>query len=361
MGFLPGETVPNLYNLWRGFAFAAIPGDYEPFLDHIFRNICKRNEELYNYVINWMARCVQNPATPGQVALVLRGGRGSGKSFFAKHFGALFGRHFLHISNSGHLVGNFNSHLRDCVVLFADEAFYANDRRHTSILKTLITEETIPIESKGVDVETAPNYIHLIMASNDLHVIPAGGDERRFLVLDVGNENQQDSKYFKNLAKLLKAGGYEALLHHLSTIDLSEFDVSKVPQTDALREQKLLSLSVEEEWWYQKLCRGTSLEEEEEWKTEIPKDYLVDDYINNAKKFNISRRGSATSLGKQLGKLVPSLEHRQILTDVKVHTPDGFYVYQKKRMYHYIVPPLAECRAHWDKMFGKEKWENYHF
>ena len=37
------------------------------------------------------------------------------------------GQHALKISNAKHLVGNFNSHLRDCVFLFADEAFFAGD------------------------------------------------------------------------------------------------------------------------------------------------------------------------------------------------------------------------------------------
>jgi hypothetical protein len=35
-------------------------------------------------------------------------------------------------------VGNFNVHLRDCVMLFADEAFCDGDKQHESVLKTLI-------------------------------------------------------------------------------------------------------------------------------------------------------------------------------------------------------------------------------
>jgi len=356
LGFYPGESDPNTYNLWRGFSVPTTPGDCEPFLDHIRRNVCSNRDDLYDYVIGWMARCVQSPDTTGQVALVLRGGRGTGKSFFAKQFGALFGRHFMQVSNSGHLVGNFNSHLRDVVLLFADEAFYAGDRKHASVLKTLITEETIPIEAKGVDIETAPNYVHLIMASNDMHVIPAGGDERRFLVLDVGNENKQDTTYFSNLAKKLEDGGYAALLHFLMSYDLSEFNVHTVPQTDALREQKLLSLHVEEEWWYQKLYNGTVLQNDTEWQEVIPKEALVDDFIDNAKRFNVTRRGTATSLGRFLGKLVPNIQQRQMMGKVNRVAPDGFSYVETKRMYHYILPSLEECRKHWDKSYGKETW-----
>ncbi len=238
--FAPGREVEGTFNLWKGFAVAAKPGDlHETFLVHVRDNVCQGDEEAYRYLLGWMARAVQYPGEQGEVAVVLRGGKGTGKSFFAKHLGRLFGRHFLHVSNPSHLVGNFNSHLRDAVLLFADEAFYARDKKHASILKTLITEDTLQIEAKGVDVETAPNYVHLIMASNDEHVVPASGDERRFFVLDVGEGQQQNSQYFGRIATDLEGGGYESLLHFLLTYDLSGYDVRSVPQTNALKEQKL--------------------------------------------------------------------------------------------------------------------------
>ncbi|MFO1153660.1 MAG: DNA-primase RepB domain-containing protein [Rhodospirillales bacterium] len=139
--FEPGrDDVGNDYNLWRGFACEAVPGDCSMFLDHLREVICDGVEEHYQYLIRWLARCVQKPDTPGEVAVVMRGKQGTGKSFFVKQFGSLWGQHFLQVADAKHLVGNFNAHLRDCVVLFGDEAFYAGDRRHESILKMLITE-----------------------------------------------------------------------------------------------------------------------------------------------------------------------------------------------------------------------------
>ena len=60
------------------------------------------------------------------------------------------------------------------MVVFADEAFGVEDRSSSGVLKMLITEPTIPIERKGLDVVQAKNVVHLIMASNDDWVIPAG-------------------------------------------------------------------------------------------------------------------------------------------------------------------------------------------
>ncbi|WP_300336516.1 primase-helicase family protein [Accumulibacter sp.] len=244
VAFAPGQdTPPDVYNTWKGFAVNAVSGNQHlPFLDHIRDNVCSGNEEHYRYLLGWMARAVQQPGCPGEVAVVLRGKRGTGKGFLAKVFGGLFGRHYLPVTDSRHVTGNFNAHLRDCVVLFGDEALYAGDKRHESTLKSLITEETIAIERKGFDTEAARNCLHIIMASNEAWVVPAGEFERRFFVLDVGSERMQDTAYFGELNRILEAGGRENLLHFLMNYDISDFNVRAVPRTRALEEQQARSL-----------------------------------------------------------------------------------------------------------------------
>lgn len=354
--FAPNREVDGAYNLWKGFGCQNIPGDCSLFLEYVRVVVCDGSEEHFRWLERWMARAAQQPASPGEVAIVLRGMRGTGKSFFAKTFGSLFARHFMQVSNPGHLVGNFNSHLRDVVVLFADEAFFAGDKKHASVLKTLITEETLAIEKKGVDVETAPNFIHLIMASNDMHVIPAGGDERRFFVLDVSREHQQDTAYFRAIAEQMDDGGREALLHHLLTLDLGDFNPRQAPETDALREQKLLSLSVEEEWWFGKLEEG-SLLGDGLWPREILREALVNDYVNYARRFNITRRGSATAIGRFLNRVCPRLRKIQKRAEIEVTGGDGFSrTITKDRAYFYAMPSLDDCRERWEELYGRQEW-----
>lgn len=355
--FLPERSVEeDVYNLWKGFAVEARAGNCELFLGHIRENICSNNEIWYNYLVGWMARVVQTPATPGEVAVVLRGGRGVGKSIFARIFGSLFGRHYMQVSNSSHLVGNFNNHLRDLVLMFADEAFYANDKKHESILKSLVTEETMAYEPKGVDVETGPNFIHLIMASNDEHVIPAGGDERRFFVLDVGEAHRQDTVYFQALVEQMDDGGREALLHHLRHIDISEYNVRIVPETAALREQKLLSLSVDEEWWFQKLYHSQLLYDEGEWPKEVMYRALVDDYIEHARRHHILRRSTETRLGKFLERILPPHRKERRMAQVEVMSGDGWTRQKTVKALFYAIPSLIECRARWERFHGNTDW-----
>jgi len=352
IAFAPGEETPdNVLNLWRGFAVEPREGDCSLFLAHVRDNLCAGNETHYNYLMDWCARMMQHPAEQGHVAVVLRGEQGTGKGWFARVIGHLLGRHFLHISNSKHLVGHFNAHLRDCLLLFADEAFYAGDKHHASILKTLVTENTIFVEPKGVDPETAPNFIHLLMASNESWVVPAGPVERRFFVLDVGRDHMQDAAYFASIKAQLEAGGYEALLWHLLRRDISAFNpYLPPPKTRALQAQKILSMSDLEEWWYGKLCDGRVLPGHGEWRRDALCVELEADYVAYSRRFNRPARGNATRLGHFLRRAVPAVTRRQLGGKRQVVVDGRPEVVT--RPWQYTLPPLDDCRKFWDDNFG---------
>ena len=349
--FSPGGDREGDYNLWRGFGVEPSLGNrHLSFLAHLRENVCQRQDALYDYLLGWLSRAVQLPGQQGHTAVVMRGDQGVGKGFVAKAIGKLFGRHFLHVANAQHLTGNFNYHLRDCVLLFADEAFYAGDKRHASVLKTLITEDSLVIEAKGLDSEMSQNCTHLIMASNDDWVVPAGMNERRFFVLDVSNEHRQDTTYFNQINKDLEDGGLSNLLHFLLEQNIKEFNVRKIPQTVALQEQKVYSFSAEEEWWFSKLREGRVLQRRDGWPVIILCEELLDDYVQYTRNFSLSSRGNATKLGRFLRKCWPSCERKQLSGSVSAEL-NG----QKKdleRPYVYALESLDKMRSHWDLHYG---------
>jgi hypothetical protein len=347
MTFSPGQTVPGVYNLWQGFYCPPLPGDrHHSFLEHLYNNVCSGVRAYYDYLIGWSARAVQKPDRPGETAIVMRGKPGTGKSFFANQFGKLFGRHYLHVSNAAHLIGQFNSHLRDCVVVFGDEAFYAGDKKHESVLKTLITEEHMMIEQKGVDAELSPNFTHLILASNEDWVVPAGPAERRFFVLDVGEEHQRDTRYFRHILADMNSGGRENLLHYLLTYDLDEFEVRDVPTTQALQDQKLRNLDPMHDWWHSKLMDGKLLTEADQYSDRVACNALRRDYVDHARQYSTQRLGTATKLGLFLNRVCPQDYPRRFRSD-----KGG------RREYVYQFPSLAELRQCWDQLFDqKSAW-----
>lgn len=355
------EHVDDAYNLWKGFACDTRPGDCSLLLQHIKENLCGGNEEYNTYLLNWMASAVQHPDKTGEVAVVLRGKMGTGKGVFCHSFGSIWGRHYLHVSNPKHLVGQFNSHLRDCVVLFGDEAFFAGDKSHESVLKTLITERMLMTEAKGIDAEQTPNFVHLLLASNSDWVVPAMGDERRFFVLDVAETQAQNTEYFAAIVhQMEKEGGKEALLHMLKTRDITGWDVRKAPQTEALRDQKMESMSPLQQWWYDKLQDARIMLKGDPWPKEISKDAIFEDMNKYFDRAKVNRRPSATMLQKQLAKWMPDgkMTVTQRMSEVTFDDGFGMELKKKARVTFFSLAPVTECRLHWSKITKSDpaKW-----
>ena len=216
----------------------------------------------------------------------------------------------------------------------------------------LITEEMLTVEGKGVDMEVSANYIHLIMASNDRWVVPAGVDDRRFFVLDMDESVKNNFPHFDRMRKqYYKTGGQEAFLYHLQNYDLEGFQVRKPPATRALQEQKMFSLQPEEEWWYSKLRDGRLMPEDDEWTGAAVVDSLVSDYATYTQRFAVTRRGNATRLGRFLRRVCPELKKKQGREPVEVTLLNGT-VKMVSRPYYYVFADLETCRGYWDQHYG---------
>jgi hypothetical protein len=304
-----GNAPADCWNLWSGFAVEPRQGDWSLMREHIRDVICAGDDASFEYVLNWTARLFQKPNRPGEVALVLRGLKGVGKGIFFQYLRKAWGQHGLYISNPKHLVGNFNAHLRDCVFLFADEAFFAGDRQHESVLKALVTDPVIPVEGKYQNVITVPNMLHVGMASNAEWVIPASRDERRYAVFDVADAHRGDKAYFDAIGAQMNGGGLAAMIHEMRERDISGFDVAVVPDTNALKEQKRFSLDSIDSWLHAVIGRGFvwrsrhGLEEFGEWHEFCATELLMASYqqwcSDNRERWPASR----IALGKRLTEI----------------------------------------------------------
>ncbi len=282
------------------------------------------------------------PDKPAEVALVLQGGKGSGKGTFGRLFGKLFGQHFWHISNPKHLTGNFNEHLRYSIVVFADEAFYAGDKSHEGILKCIITEPTLAVEGKYKNPIQVQNMIHLIIASNNDWIIPASGLERRYCVLKVTDNNQQDHQYFEAIHTQMENGGFSAMLFDLKLIDLRKVNLRKVPQTPALIEQKLHSLHGVERWIYDVLSkREIGLEIWSDKGLIITKRNTYIDYSNSAQLRREYKPQDDSGMAKTLKKILGNC--------IKDARPAGG---SRERVWYFDT--IENCRTQFSKYIGAD-------
>ena len=339
--YAPNISGNGRLNLWTGFGCEPRAGNCQLYMTHLRDNICAGNEEHAKYLLNWQAYAVQHPDRQGEVAVVMRGKEGTGKGVAAKQFGRLFGAHFRHVVHAKHLTGHFNAHLQQCSALFADEAFFAGDRAHESILKALITEEMLLIEPKGIDPFAVRNCIHLMMSSNSDWVVPAGADARRYFVLNVGDDHIQDHAYFAAIIRQMDNGGREALLYELLNRDLSDFSVQTVPQTQALAEQK------------QHSRRGV--------------DRLVETIAHDGilPAAHAIHPDVAVTTGEEKGDgfycaaraLVPDLKYESsIVISNKLKEEWGCSAWKSGNQRGLRFPLLAELREKFDKRHGKQAW-----
>ena len=236
-----GDKDHRCLNMWEGFSIKSAPGDWSLFKAHVHDNLCSGNAEYADYLIRWMAFIVQF-RKPTEVAVVLRGEKeGTGKTFFSKHFGHLFSRHAMLISNPEQILGKFNPHFETCLLVGAEEAIFSGDKRHRDAFWSLITGSTITIEPKGYTIYTVPSFLNFIVTTNHKLAVPVSASARRIFELEVGTAQMQNRGYFDKIEMQLKAGGYAAMLHELQNMDLREFEVTNCPKTTSLAASQALS------------------------------------------------------------------------------------------------------------------------
>jgi hypothetical protein len=301
------ESSPDYFNLWRGFAYEPNPnGSCEMYYDHIFNNISCKNDLIYNYTLDWLADAIQNPKNKHGISYVLRGGSGVGKGAMIWNFCKLYGigRHAIHVNSANQVAGNFNAHLKDCLILFADEAFFAGDIKQESILKTLISEDVKTTTYKGMDSFQFPNYMRLMLASNKSWVAPLEKDDRRFFITDVDPIRQKDHKYWDKFHNEFRnESTYQKLLYDLIHRDISKSNIKDYPQTQAIIDNKVQSMDSVEQWIYDKIFHN-------ELQDDLNINALYEDYKNGCgKAWSMNKNGWSRKLNQIFPGMIKRCQH----------------------------------------------------
>jgi Family of unknown function (DUF5906) len=262
--FLPNAAPSDsVLNLWRGFgvkplecSFLAAARGCRRLLRHIRDNICKGNRVEYHYFMRWCADMFQRPQIKSGVAVSISGRKGTGKSKVAEALSALLGAHSITVSQPHHLTGHFNSHLSQAILVTAEEAIWAGDKKSEGALKHMITSEDAVVEKKGVDAIKVQSLARIMFIGNDPWIFPATEDERRLFALECGDACRMNLDYFRAIDLQLygsvdgKKGnadwrecvGIRSLLTLFLSVDLSAFQIRRIPETVGLNRQRELTL-----------------------------------------------------------------------------------------------------------------------
>ena len=260
--FRPGAPIElnDCLNLWQGWGVEAKAGDWSLIKWHIKHVIAGGDEVFADYVVKWIAWAIQHPDAQAEVALVLIGLKGVGKGTLVRCLQRIFGPHAFQVTSREEVIGKFNGHLQDCILFIADEAYWGGDKRCVGRLQGMITEPTLPIERKGIDLIQVPNFLHVVMLAEPGWVIPAGRYERRYAALAVSKIRQGDKPYFRALNWQIVEGGAEAMFYDLGRMDLADWHPREIPKTllsnEALQKQQGFTLPPIEQWYVSLLHDG---------------------------------------------------------------------------------------------------------
>jgi energy-coupling factor transporter ATP-binding protein EcfA2 len=170
------------------------------FFRYLKEIICNNDEDSYFYLINYIAKMFRVGKT--KQTIVLMGVKGTGKSSFANCLGHIIGNEYKDIINDiNQLTNHFNALSEKTILTEVEEVITGAGEYHKvqNILKSLITEDDIRIEKKGIDPYIVKSQNNFIIITNGQNPIQITNDNRRYFVISPSTKRKGDSIYFKNM------------------------------------------------------------------------------------------------------------------------------------------------------------------
>lgn len=378
---------PGWLNVWTGWAINPLnEGTWGTLKEMIFEVLCDSNDEVFHYLINWLAFMFQFPERRAETAIVLKGDMGAGKGTLADTILQCVGSHGLHAQSSEQLTGRFNAHMQDLIFLFSDEAISPGDKAGESRLKAFITERTLSIEGKGANAIQSKNFLHILMATNDRWAVPMSLKDRRFLVLNCNRSWVGKTEKWAQLRAELEANdgqGYRRFLHDMLTHDFygeeNWHPRNKIPETEGNLEEKLNGLEPLGKFLFE-CCftrtppakhvfapppangEKTNVDDEADWE-QTPIRFFVEDFREAFTSFchraNFSSGGNNRSSTLELFRLLKS--YLPARCDIRAPIgEDRFDLGQHSsgRAPCIEIPSLTVCRKTFDTMLkGSVPWD----
>lgn len=223
----------------------------------IEQTLCGGNVTYFDFIHKWVASVVQHPERKTKVAVIFRSQMGMGKGFIGKVLSKWFGKHFYLLSGTSP-AQKFNSFIHRKKIIFMDEV--SSLVGELPILNSLITEETIAIEKKGIDQKNESNLAEFIGATNEEIKIRLGEDSRRWVIIEAPTKSTSERERWKKFMSMVydaffdhpvyKDTGVWALMFFYLKYDIKGFiPYLHIPRTEAVKKCIEYSMNITRHWW----------------------------------------------------------------------------------------------------------------
>jgi len=317
----PGAKMrPGVYNRFQGFGFTpdlVKPHPYPTIAMHIRRVLANDDPDMEKFILDFIGSMIQRPQEPAGVALVLKGGFGTGKSTLGALLRRLIGEQYCYqLVSPSQLVGKFNAHLGDVICAIAEEALFAGDRAGGNVLKSLITDGVISIERKGRDAYQQRNCLHLVMMSNEDWVLQLAAGDRRFVVSETWDGLVGDREHFDALYAEIEGDALAGFFFDLQRRPLPTRLV--IPSESAAvthyrNQQQIRSLNPFLGWLFGRIEDDAIIRRPEPvpFGSRVKKEDVYADYLREMTETRVGYPLNNSHFSRQLLEIFPALsEHR---------------------------------------------------
>jgi hypothetical protein len=268
---------PKYHNLFQGFDITKEDVEdidiqeaeekIQDLLNHILIVWCKRNQEYYDFVINWFAFILQKPWQKIGVLLCAKSKEGSGKGIVFDFMRSILGgRLYAQINSLEQILGKNNAILEGRLLINGDEIIWGGNIKDGNALKGLITEPEVWIEEKYRAKYKINNTTAFAFASNEDRALSSREGDRRSFGLELDNrwsgrqKTPEHTKYFQDISGCshhgIKREKAEGFAKYLFERDLSNFNVRNPPITEFVSDQIERNWSPLQKFWYKVLLDG---------------------------------------------------------------------------------------------------------
>lgn len=197
-------------------------------------------------ILDYMAHVIKYPGFKIPWAPLIQGCEGLGKSMFLYIMSHALGEMYIHSPKAqelNHSGSTFNAWMRGKLMIIVNEIKTDERRELVEILKPMITDERVEIQSKGVDQDMEDNPANWFFFSNYKDAIPIHQNGRRYSVFyssvqskaDLLTAGMDQEHYFKPLFDWLRRdGGKEALAYWFNQYSIKRGAIPVVaPETSS--------------------------------------------------------------------------------------------------------------------------------
>lgn len=202
---------PDTFNTFQGYPDVIetfVNPDATKILDlwkDVVLNLCEGNPEYYHYYICFLAQMVQDPSNRKGVAVGFKSLQGEGKGTHLQALSYVIGEdHYYSSDKMEDFFGNHSEAFPKRLLVNIDEV--NGTQKHTSAIKTKITEKKCTLNAKNIRPVEFENFSRIVFTMNGLTLyFDMSSDDRRMVMFEGNGKNLKYKEY---------KGGWERIVEH---------------------------------------------------------------------------------------------------------------------------------------------------